>query len=222
MKKCVIFDMDGVIIDSEPIHQKCERKMFQLLGINVSEDEHNAFMGTTDETWWSWLGSKYDLPIKIPEIIQLKKKLYMEYLRQEVHIKPIPYVSELISDLHKNNFLLALASSSPHEQIDYILSCFELKKYFNLTISGEDVEKGKPSPEIFLKVSERLQVPPELCIVIEDSFNGVSAAKSANMKCIGYMNPSSGNQDLSKADILIISFNGLAVDVIYNMTIPGF
>lgn len=217
MKGCVIFDMDGVIIDSEPIHQKCERKMFQILGINVSEDEHNAFMGTTDETWWSWLENKYELPIKIPEVIQLKKKLYMEYLRQETHIKPIPHVSELIADLYKNNFLLALASSSPHEQIDYILSCFKLENFFRLIISGEDVEKGKPNPEIFLRVSEIIRIPPESCIVIEDSYNGVSAAKSANMKCIGYINPNSGNQDLNKADILISSFNELSIDVIYNL-----
>lgn len=217
MKKCVIFDMDGVIIDSEPIHQKCERRMFQMLGINVSESEHNAFMGTTDETWWSWLGSKYKLPIKIDEVIQLKKILYLEHLKQDTYIKPIPFVSELIADLYKDNFSLALASSSPHEQIDYILSSFELKYFFKIIISGEDVKEGKPSPEIFLKASELLGIPPESCIVIEDSYNGVMAAKSANMKCIGFNNPNSGNQDLGKADQIINSFKEISAETIIDL-----
>lgn len=214
MESCVIFDMDGVIIDSEPIHQECERKIFKLLGIDISEDVHNALAGATDETMWRSIEKEYDLPINISEIIQLKKSLYMEYLKREVYIKPIPYISELIANLYKNGFSLVLASSSPHIQIDFILSSFELKRYFHSILSGEDVVTGKPHPAIFMKASELVGISPEQCIVIEDSYNGVSAAKSASMKCIGYRNPNSGNQDLSNADSIISSFNEVSVESI--------
>ena len=214
MKQCVIFDMDGVIIDSEPIHQACERKIFKLLGINVSDEDHNALVGATDETMWTRLGNLYDLPIKVSEAIQLKKSLYLEYLKQETYIKPIPYIPELIADLYKNNFSLALASSSPHEQIDYILTGFDLKRYFQAVISGEEVRAGKPHPEIFLRAAELVGVDPSLCAVIEDSYNGVTAAKSANMICIGFVNPNSGNQDLSKADKIVSSFREVSVPLV--------
>lgn len=217
MKKCVIFDMDGVIIDSEPIHQECERKIFSLMGISVSEEEHNALVGATDETMWSRMGKLYNLPITVSEAIQLKKSFYLEYLKSEAYIKPIPYVSELIVDLHKNGFLLALASSSPYEQIDFILSNFELKRYFHSIISGEDVEAGKPHPEIFLKAADSLGANPDSCVVIEDSFNGVTAAISAKMKCIGYKNPNSGNQDLSHAEIVVHSMNEITAVLISSM-----
>ncbi len=206
MKQCIIFDMDGVIIDSEPIHMACEREIFRLLGISISDEEHNALVGGMDKTMWNRIEGSHELPIQIPEIINLKKSLYMEYLKREVYIKPIPYVLELIVDLHKSGFLLALASSSPHSQIDYILNNFEIIPCFHSIISGEDVEKGKPNPEIFLKAAKSVDVDPQSCVVIEDSYNGVIGAKRANMKCIGFMNPNSGDQDLSKADMVISSF----------------
>lgn len=211
MKQCVIFDMDGVIIDSEPIHQECERKMFKMLGITVSDEEHNALIGASDETMWLRLGSLHDLPIKITEAIQLKKTLYMEYLKRETYRKPIPYVVELISDLYNNNFLLALASSSPHEQINYILENLGIKHYFHAIISGEDVKEGKPHPGIFLKAAKSVGTDPESCVVIEDSYNGVMAAKGAQMKCIGFVNPNSGTQDLSKADKIVHSIKEVSV-----------
>ena len=149
MKRCVIFDMDGVIINSEPIHKECERKLFDMLGITVSEEEHNDLIGATDLTMWNRIEESQELPITIPRIIQLKKSIYMEYLKSEVNIKPIPFVSELIADLYKNKVILALASSSSREQIEYILGIFNLKSYFHAIISGDEVKSGKPHPKYF-------------------------------------------------------------------------
>jgi HAD superfamily hydrolase (TIGR01509 family) len=216
-KKCVIFDMDGVIINSEPIHQECERKIFDLLKISVSEEEHNSLVGATDETMWNRLGKLHHLPITVSEAITLKKSLYLEYLKGETHIKPIAHVAELIADLYINGFVLALASSSPMEQIEYVLNRFELKGYFRSIVSGESVSEGKPNPEIFLKTSEYVGVDPDSCVVIEDSLNGVTAAKIAGMKCIGYRNSHSGNQDLSRADFIINSFKELNINMITNL-----
>lgn len=141
----------------------------------------------------------------------------MEYIKKETNLRPIPYISELIVDLYKNNFSLALASSSPHEQINYILENLGIKRYFHSTISGEDVKEGKPHPEIFLKAARSVGIDPESCVVIEDSHNGVTAAKNANMKCIGYKNPNSGNQDLSNADITVLSLKKISGALVKNV-----
>lgn len=210
MKKCVIFDMDGVIINSEPIHKVSERKMFDLMEITISEEEHNDMVGTTDLTMWERIEKSHTLPITIPQIIQLKKSIYMEYLKNEISITPIRYVAELIADLHSNEFLIALASSSSREQIEYILSILNLKSYFHTIVSGDEVKTGKPHPEIFLKAAQQVNVDPKNCVVIEDSYNGVIAAKNADMKCIAYSNPSSGMQNLSEASVIIHSFKELS------------
>lgn len=214
MKRCVIFDMDGVIINSEPIHQKCERQMFDLFGIEVSDKEHDAFKGTTDRSMWSTLDDLYRLPLGVTEAILLKTKLYIELLNDEPSLEPVPYVREFIAELSRVGFQLALASSSPHAQIEYILERLKLKHYFMTVTSGEDVVTGKPHPAIFLKSAGSLGLSPDQCIVIEDSNNGVRAANNAGMKCIGFLNPQSGSQDLIKADCLIHSFNELSPQII--------
>lgn len=219
MRQCVIFDMDGVIIDSEPVHIACEKEIIRLLGLHIPEQEHHAFIGTTDEIMWSKIAEMHKLPINVPYIIQLKKSLYMEHLKKNNHLSPVSYISELIANLHRNKFLLALASSSPHEQIDYILNTFGIRDYFQSVVSGEDVKVGKPDPEIFMKAAELLNVSAGSCVVIEDSYNGVTAAKSANMKCIGFKNPNSGNQDLSNADRIVHSFREISLDMIRELLI---
>src|SRR5690606_5174684 len=93
------------------------------------------------------------------------------------------------------------------KNIDLILQKLDIEKYFDFVVSGEQVVKGKPEPDIFLKVANHYSIHPKDCMVIEDSTNGVLAAKAANMFCVGYYNPSSGNQDLTKADLIIDSFN---------------
>ncbi len=220
MRQCVIFDMDGVIIDSIQFHLACEKEIFRLLRISVSEKEHKDFIGNTDQAMWSQIEKVYELPIKVPEIIRLKKSLYMEYLKKDVYLRPIPHIPALLADLYKNNFLLTLASSSPHEQISYILENLGIRRYFHAIVSGEDVKEGKPHPGIFLKAAGSVGVDPKSCVVIEDSCNGVAAAKGANMKCIGYKNPNSGDQDLSKADIIVHSMTEVTA-ILKKMLIPA-
>lgn len=216
MKQCVIFDMDGAIIDSEPLHKWCEKEIFATLGISVSDDIHNSFVGTTDELMWTRIASLYRLSINISDMIGIKKSLYLKHLKKE-NLIPIAGILELITELHNNNFLIALASSAPREQIDYILETFGLKHFFNSIISGDDISMGKPNPEIFLSAAKAVGTTPEFCVVIEDSYNGIIAAKNANMKCIAYKNPNSGDQDLSKADIIVTSIYRISLSLFKNM-----
>jgi HAD superfamily hydrolase (TIGR01509 family) len=107
--------------------------------------------------------------------------------------------------------MLAVASSSHRRLVQYVLRKLEITRLFDLIISGEDVAHGKPDPEIFLMSAKRLKVRPAECLVVEDAKLGVEAAKEAGMKCLGYRNPHSGNQDLSKADIVTDDFSSLDV-----------
>jgi beta-phosphoglucomutase family hydrolase len=205
--KCVIFDMDGVIVDSEPLHQTAEKKVFRYAGVEVQDSLHHSFVGTSDLAMWTKIVALFQLPYTAKELMDLKQQFYTELLENTKQIEPIAGVIELIHHLNQRDFKLALASSSPHSQISFFLNRFNLSDFFDAKVSGEDVLNGKPNPDIFLKAAQLLGVQPENCLVIEDSSNGISAAKKATMKCIGFQNHNSGKQDLSNADAIIDRFD---------------
>ncbi len=216
-QKCVIFDMDGVIIDSEPIHIASEKEMFELLKLGVSNEEHHSFVGASSETLWSTIKERKNLDYPVDTLVEMNRTMYMKNLKKMFVLESIPYIPELISQLKVEGFQLAVASSSPVSQVSYILENLHLIQYFQAVITGDDVIKGKPEPDIFLKAARSVGVDPSLCVVIEDSLNGVMAAKNAHMKCIGLRNPNSGNQDLSKADILIDHFDDQTLHIIIDL-----
>lgn len=205
MIEAVIFDMDGVLIDSEPIHKKVEKRVFKEIGANISEEEHNSYVGMACKDMWKNIKEKHDLirEFAIEELVEMGVESYIDYILSNKYIEPIEGVVELIDDLYKKDMKLAIASSGVRKSVDTVVKMFKLEKYFKVTVSGDDVKNGKPSPEIFLKAAKALNVDPKNCIVFEDSKNGVHAAKKAEMKCIGFKNLNSGDQDLSSADIII-------------------
>lgn len=205
MISCVIFDMDGVIIDSEPIYFEVEQQLFKEVGLELTREEHATYVGRSD--LWHSVKEKYQLDIDPEEITSKEKSRYLEIIKTSFDDDPIDGVSELIKVLDDKGITLVLASSSEMKNIELVLTKFNLIEYFDLRISGADLETSKPHPEIFEKAAAMAETPPKNCIVIEDSANGVIAAKAANMTCIGYRNPNSGNQDLSAADWIIDSFD---------------
>lgn len=217
MTRTVIFDLDGVIIDSEPVHFRLERAMFDELQIPMSAEEHNSYVGMSSENMWENIVNKHHLSYEPGKLVQKKHLLYLHHLSKDKNVYPIAGVAELIKDLYKNNFELIVASSSPGVVIDAVLQKFNLEKYFIATVSGTQLTNSKPHPEIFLRAAQLADSKPEECVVIEDSRNGVTAAKAAGMKCIGFANLNSGNQDLSKADVIIKSFAEINVDFVRNL-----
>jgi len=205
--KAVIFDMDGVIIDSEPMHYKVFveyiKKNFDLV---IPREEYNKFIGTTNYHIFSTLQEKYHIEGDLSAIIKDYTQKCLDFLLSSKDEKPIKGVDVLIRHLHQNHIKLALASSSPKKTINIVLDMFDLDQFFDVKVSGQEVAHSKPAPDIFLRAAELLQISPEECLVFEDSRNGVAAAKTAGMQCIGYYNPNSGNQDLSRADKIIESF----------------
>lgn len=216
-QKCVIFDMDGVIIDSEPIHLASEKEMFNLLNIVVSDEEHHSFVGASSESLWTKIKDRKKLDYPVDTLVEMNRTMYLKNLKKQYILESVPNVPELIFQLKEEGFLLAVASSSPVSQVSYILDKLQLFPHFNAVITGDEVSKGKPDPEIFLKAAQTVGVGPSSCVVIEDSFNGVTAAINANMKCIGFRNPNSGKQDLSEADLIIHHFNDQLITMINDL-----
>lgn len=212
--KAVIFDMDGVIIDSEPLHQRVEADLLKELGGEMTDDERESFVGTTDEHLWSWVKEKFKVDLSVEEMIQMKKERFIE----EIHTVPlVDGVKELLENLKEEGYLIALASSNNRQAVDKIIEQFDLEKYLELAMSGEDVKKGKPNPEMFLKTAKAMQVKAKECLVIEDARNGVIAAKKAGMKCIAYDNPKSGKQDLSAADLILEDYDHFDLNQVENL-----
>lgn len=213
MLKAVIFDMDGVIIDSEPLHARANILALKKYGINLTFDYVSQFIGKTILAMCETIKKDYNLEISAKELSQ-ESAYQIEMLHSKEGYTPIPYVKELIEDLHRHGIKLAIASSSTIELIEKITDVFQIRPYFTALISGLSVAHSKPAPDIFLKACDELGVTPEEAIVIEDSTNGVLAATRANIAAIGYVNSHSGNQDLSKASILIEGFEEIDCDFI--------
>lgn len=202
----VIFDMDGVIIDSEPIHSDVEQKIFKNAGVNLSPDEHQKFTGTASLEMWTEIAERFSLTTPPEELTRQNNENYLVALKSITSLPAVKGVQQLIRNLHQKNYTLALASSSSRDQIDLIVDGLQLGSFFNVRVSGAELLRSKPDPMIFLETARQLGKTPSQCCVIEDSYHGVTAAKEAGMKCIGYRNPNSGNQDLSGADVIVDSF----------------
>ncbi|MFP4661585.1 MAG: HAD family hydrolase [Halanaerobiales bacterium] len=215
MKKleAVIFDMDGVIIDSEPIHYQVNKELYDELEIEVTDDEYNNFIGVSNLDHWNYLKERYNIAESVEELIARQTNQNIEHL-QGFSEEPIIGVMQLLEDLELENIRIGLASSSSLRYIKSVLEKFGIDDYFSVMVSGEDVERGKPHPDIFQETARKLKVDPENCVVIEDSQNGVRAAKEAQMKCVGFLNENSGNQDLSLADKLVDSMKKVTVDML--------
>ena len=201
--KAVIFDLDGVIIDSEPLHFRLETQLFSELGITLTDAEYESFVGTAGREMFTRLKDRFDLPQSVEDMLTEGRRRYMEVLQNE-GIPVIPGIPELVAALSEAGMHLAVASSAPHEQIDLVMGDSNLEgslgRFFPVRVSGDDVDRSKPHPAIFLKTAELLKIAPEDCWVIEDSENGIKSALSAGMSCIAFENPKTGFQNLSRAN----------------------
>lgn len=214
MLKAVLFDMDGVIIDSEPLHHKAYHGMFKEIGISVSDQLYESFTGQATLHICKQLVSTFKLKQAPQELVAIKRRIFKDLFFNDPELDLIDGVLELIKDYHKNELTLVLASSASMTTINNVFTRFHLGQYFKAKLSGADLKASKPHPEIFIKAAEASGFEKSECMVIEDSTNGVKAAHAAGIYCVGFKSPHSKNQDYTLANKVITSFEEIAYNKI--------
>jgi len=205
--EAVIFDMDGVLVNSEPFYVEVEQTNFRQLGLDISEKEHQTYQGTATDRMWDLIKERHGVDHPVKDLVKMTNDLVTPYFNSMEKMEAMPGVETLIKKLKKKGISLALASSSYADVIEIILQKTGLKKYFDVVVDSQLAGASKPDPEIFLLAAQKLGVLPEKCIVIEDSTNGIKAAKAAGMFCIAFAGPGSELQDQSQADWIVSDFN---------------
>jgi HAD superfamily hydrolase (TIGR01509 family) len=207
--KCVIFDMDGVIIDSEEIHKKAYYETFISIGVHVSDDLYKSLTGSSTINAFQKLVAHFKLDLNPEELVLDKRKRYVNFFENDPTLHLVKGVEELIKHCYQKGLTLVLASSSAMINIDRVFNRFHLNPYFTAKISGADLTASKPNPEIFEKAALLGKTSKENCIVIEDSDNGIKAANDAGIFVFGYKNPMAADQTLKNANVIIDDFSEL-------------
>ncbi|HEY4619090.1 MAG TPA: HAD family hydrolase [Flavobacterium sp.] len=214
MIQTVIFDMDGVIVDTEPVHRYAYFQHFEELNIPVTEAMFTSFTGNSTRNVFQNLKELFDLEQEVEDLIQRKRTIFNEAFDTKADLELLEGVENLIKEFHKQGMQLILASSASKVTIERVFNRFKLHRYFTHIVSGEDFPKSKPDPAIFEHAASLSIASKENCVVIEDSTNGVKAAKAAGIYCIGYNSIHSKLQDLSAADVIINHFGEIDCEIV--------
>lgn len=198
----VIFDMDGVLIDSYHAHFQSWRKVAASRGYSMSQEEFNATFGQTSReivaALWPDLASSEE---EIARIDAEKEAAFRDILEED--FPPMPGAESLLESLHAAGFALALGSSGPPENVDLVLDRLGKRSLFWAVVHGMDVTRGKPDPQVFLLAAERLGIAPRCCAVVEDAPLGIAAAKAAGMASVGLASTGRTRQSLAAADLTV-------------------
>lgn len=205
----IIFDMDGVLVDSEYTFLRSKTDMLHAEGHFKEESYQYQFMGTTADFMWQTMKEELQLPRSVDEYIA-EMNQRREAIIAKDGVRAIKHVQEFVKALAEAGFKLGVASSSRKTEIESHLIALGLRPYFSQLVSGEEVTHSKPAPDVFLKTAALLEANPKNCVVFEDTHNGSKAAKAAGMYCIGFANPDYPVQELI-ADEIIQDFREINV-----------
>jgi len=206
--------MDGVIVDTEPVHRYAYFQQFGELNIDVTEEMFTSFTGNSTRNVFQNLKLLFNLEEDVEDLIQRKRTIFNEAFDTKADLELLDGVENLIKEFHQKGMQLILASSASKVTIERVFARFKLHQYFTHIVSGEDFPKSKPDPAIFEHAASLSIAFKENCIVIEDSTNGVKAAKAADIYCVGYNSIHSKLQDLSAADVIINHFNEIDYEIV--------
>jgi HAD superfamily hydrolase (TIGR01509 family) len=200
----VIFDMDGVIVDSEPRHEKAFLEIFDRLGYGQTHGIHFPdYIGRSDKAVWLDFIANHKPSYTYEDLTAMKQNRFLEILRAEQPI--FDGLPELVAKLNVK-YPLAVASGSLHPVIDEVLVLKNLRSFFSAVVSSQDVAKGKPAPDIFLRAADLIKKKPAECVVIEDSVAGVEAGRAAGMQVIAITN-SFAAEKLGRADHIVKNYD---------------
>lgn len=211
---CVIFDMDGVLSDTGSIHFESWNKMANEIGVEFTKEYFEQTFGEQSVPIVRKLvGPEPDQEFVV-KWANKKEEYYREMVKDK--LEPLPGAIELIRNLKKNNFKLAVGSSGPPENVELLLTALNVKEFFDTITTAAEVQKSKPAPDVFLISAENLNIKPENCVVIEDAPVGIIAAKRAGMKSIA-LSTTHRNEELSDADIVAQDLSYIQVEDILRL-----
>ncbi len=217
MIQAVLFDMDGLMIDSELIQSQSFEKVLKEYGkkpiYNKQGIVHTVGIKAGDN--WKFLKEKYGIEEKVDVLLEKKRKIYVDLLTKNLF--PMPGLIALLDDLEKHAVRKVVVSSSAKKHIELVITRLAIQKYFETLLSGEDVERGKPAPDIYLEAAKQLTIAPSDCMVLEDAASGLQAAKSSGMKVIVIPNKYTAHQDFTDADKIVNSLTELSWSIIENL-----
>jgi len=211
---CIIFDMDGVLADTGPIHFESWVNLGRKLGIEFTKEFFEQTFGQQSPTITRKLVSPEVDEDLIEEWANIKEKNYRELVRDK--LKPLPGVIEILTDLKSKGFKLAIGSSGPPENVDLLLTHLKIKDYFDDIITAVEVKKGKPEPDVFLIAAQNLKINPKNCIVVEDAPVGLEAAKRAGMISIA-LTTTHKKEELLGAQLIINDLTEITSTDILNL-----
>ena len=213
MIKAVVFDMDGVLIDSEPVWERVRRKFVADRGGRWPEDAQDRMMGMSTAEWSAYISEDFGLRLPAPRVAELVvAAMAAEY---QAHLPLLPGAVDAVRDLSAR-WPLAVASSAPKSLIEAVLDISGLRPAFAAAVSSEEVPRGKPAPDVYLEAAARLQVPPASCAAVEDSSNGLRAAAAAGCAVIAVPRPEypPAADALGQASVVLDSLTELTADTI--------
>ena len=181
--RAVIFDMDGVLTDSEPLINRAAITMFAEKGLKVLPEDFSPFIGTGEDRYIGGVAEKYKFPLNIAAAKKRTYEIYLELVPE--HLKGFSGARELVTACRQTGLLTTVASSADRIKVSANLQKIGLPlDSWDAFVTGEDIVQKKPAPDIFLKAAEKLGQPAAACVVVEDAINGIQAAKSAGMRCV--------------------------------------
>jgi HAD superfamily hydrolase (TIGR01509 family) len=204
----VLLDVDGVLVDSAPLHLRATQLALGERGPSYTERDSRAFAGATDPEVFRILGIVFDLEASTDQLVQRKREHMTALVRVEG--RPLAGVPEMPMRLREAGLRLGIVSAAGRPVIDAMLAAVGLRHAVDAVVSGDEAPRGKPAPDGLLMGARRLGVPPEACLVVDDSRAGVLAARAAGMTSAAVPSPSTGQEDLSLADLILPSLEGLA------------
>jgi len=199
--KGVIFDCDGVLVDTERWHWQSWVEILKPFNIDLSKNEYFNYSGIREEIIEADLIKKHLINVKKGELEKKKKDLMKEWVKTK-NIILMPFAREAVQFFANKGLRMAVAGNAPRAENILKLKSANLNSYFSMLVAGDDVKRGKPYPDIYLLGCERLELKPEDCLAIEDAEYGLQAAKSAGLTCFVVPSEFSAKQDISKADMV--------------------
>jgi len=218
MIKGIIYDMDDLMVDSDPLHSLAWNETLNKYGYNFSdipEDVRSSFIGRKAVDFSKAMVGYFKMDLDYKSFYQEKYRTFLKLVKER--LEPMPGLIKSLTLFKKNNYKIALATSGSKEYVDIVMERFQIRSYFDDIISGDDVKIGKPNPESYLLSSKKLGLKTSECLVLEDATKGIESAKSAGCKCIAIRNLHTPPQDHSKADMILDSLNDITIEIVNSL-----